>query len=42
MGYLYNREIPVICKDAGIVPAIRVQLDANLMTRTEDISSRIE
>ena len=42
MGYLYNRGIPVICKDAGIVPAIRVQLDANLMTRAEDISSRIE
>lgn len=41
-GYLYNRGIPVTCRDAGIVPAIRVRLGTGLMTRTEDISSRHE
>ena len=38
-GYLYNRGIPVTCKDAGIVPAIRVRLGTGMMIRVADISS---
>ena len=41
-GYLYNRGIPVTCSDAGIVPAIRIRLDAAPIERAEDISSRQE
>ena len=41
-GYLYNRGIPVTCRDAGIVPAVRIRLGTGLMTRVEDISSRQE
>ena len=36
-GYLYNRGIPVTCADACIVPAIRVELDRELLTVTDDI-----
>ena len=36
-GYLYNRGIPVTCADACIVPAIRVELDKELLTVTENI-----
>ena len=39
-GYLYNRGIPVTCRDAGIVPVIRVRLGTGLMVRVEDISSK--
>ena len=28
LGYIYNRGIPVTCRDASIVPAIRVDLDS--------------
>lgn len=38
-GYLYNRGIPVTCRDAGIVPSIRVRLGTGLMTRVDDLSS---
>ena len=31
-GYLYNRGIPVICADACIVPAIRIELDKAMLT----------
>ncbi len=41
-GYLYNRGIPVTCRDAGIVPAIRVRLGTGLMIRVEDISTGLE
>lgn len=40
-GYLYNRGIPVTCMDAGIVPAIRVDLNAAKLAQAEDISSRL-
>jgi len=40
-GYLYNRGIPVTCMDAGIVPAIRVDLNAAKLVQAEDISSRL-
>ncbi len=41
-GYLYNRGIPVTCRDAGIVPAIRIRLGAAPVNRAEDISFRPE
>ena len=41
-GYLYNRGIPVTCRDAGMVPAIRVRLGTGLMIRVENISSNHE
>ena len=41
-GYLYNRGIPVTCRDAGIVPAVRVRLGTGLVNRVEDISSKHE
>ena len=36
-GYLYNRGIPVNCRDAGIVPVIRVRLGVSPLERAEDI-----
>ena len=39
-GYLYNRDIPVTCADAGIVPVIRIRLDVAQYQRVMDISSR--
>ncbi|MBR4500303.1 MAG: hypothetical protein IKP22_00215 [Clostridia bacterium] len=39
-GYLYNRGIPVTCSDAGIVPVIRIRLDAAQYRRVPDITSR--
>ncbi len=41
-GYLYNRGIPVTCRDAGIVPAIRVRLGTGQLIRTQDIASNHE
>ncbi len=41
-GYLYNRGIPVTCRDAGIVPAIRIRLGSGLTERAEDISTKAE
>ncbi len=38
-GHLYNRGIPVTCRDAGIVPVIRVRLGRCPLKRAEDISS---
>jgi len=38
-GHLYNRGIPVTCRDAGIVPVIRVRLGHCPLKRAEDISS---
>ena len=40
-GYLYNRGIPVTCKDAGIVPAIRIKLDGSSYVREADITGKI-
>ena len=38
-GYLYNRGIPVTCMDAGIVPAIRVNLGEADILQVEDIKT---
>lgn len=40
-GYLYNRGIPVTCRDAGIVPVIRVDLNEAKLVQVDDITSRL-
>ncbi|MBR2527375.1 MAG: hypothetical protein IKE58_02745 [Blautia sp.] len=40
MGHIYNRGIPVTCKDCSIVPAIRIDLESADVTVLGDISSK--
>lgn len=39
LGYIYNRGIPVTCRDCSIVPAIRIDLKLADLTCTGEISS---
>ena len=40
LGYIYNRGIPVTCQDAGLVPAIRIDLMTAAYSYTGTVSSR--
>ncbi len=40
LGYIYNRGIPVTCQDAGLVPAIRIDLETAAYSYTDTVSSR--
>ncbi|MBR6088443.1 MAG: hypothetical protein IKP86_00820, partial [Anaerolineaceae bacterium] len=40
LGYIYNRGIPVTCQDAGLVPAIRIDLETAAYSYTGTVCSR--
>ena len=40
LGHIYNRGIPVTCQDAGLVPAIRIDLETAAYSYTGTVSSR--
>ena len=40
LGHIYNRGIPVTCQDAGLVPAIRIDLETAAYSYTGTLSSR--
>ncbi len=40
LGYIFNRGIPVTCQDAGLIPALRIDLETAGYTYTGTTSSR--
>ena len=40
LGHIYNRGIPVTCQDAGLVPAIRIDLETAAYSYTGTVCSR--